>query len=122
MLSKAEMKDIRERANGKPFLFRPRHHWIYDWIAAQAGRSLPDKLYGIVERAYKADCLERGRAAMCRFYTLTDQQDVRATVLLTELNEAIEMFSSAGEQQRTEDVRAYLRGVLAQLASGKRAA
>src|SRR5689334_10185586 len=107
-----EIKDLEQRAYGKPILFIPRHWTLYEWVKEQPGRSLRDKLWGVVNRAYRADYSRRGRLAMGRYFDVLSRgtyPDLDWPAVTKELCEACECFSRAGLHDDEERARDLLR-------------
>ena len=104
----AEEKAIRERAYGKRINFHTRHHWILTWLEEQPGKNLADKVFGVVERAYKADYGRRARLAMGRYWAdaATDADKMGA------LCEAIECYARAGLSADEESAHDMLRAMM----------
>jgi len=124
MLSKAEMKAIKERANGKPFQFNPRHHWIYEWIQSLPGKSLSDKIYPIVEQAYKDSHRERARVAFDAFSGMdTSEPGTPETTrqILALLGDACDAYTRAGDEFMRRQMADMMGGCLVQIERGTRA-
>ena len=120
-----ERKAIEERAYGKRITFHTRHHWILTWLEELPGKSLAEKVYGIVDRAYRADYEERGYAAMGRYWKAlegTEYPDLNYPALITALCDACECFGRAGKQDHEERARELLRAAVFAQAKHKRAA
>ena len=113
-----EQKEIELRAYGKRISFHTRHHWILTWLEEQPGKNLADRVFGVIDRAYRAHYAEVGRAALNRYWSVLDIDDLSPA--LDALNEAIDAFNRAGMETQGDIGRDLLRSVLA--AMSKRAA
>ncbi|MEI8164941.1 MAG: hypothetical protein WCG26_01120 [Chloroflexales bacterium] len=111
------IKQIHEAAYGKPFRFSPRHHWIYDWMKEQPGTSLPDKLYRIVEAAYKADHLRRGHEAFSAYRVLPLLTKADHGKALDLVNQACDSFARAGDVTWQETSRRTLGWLIQQMSN-----
>jgi hypothetical protein len=123
-----ERKELEQRAYGKPITLMPRHWTLYEWIKEQPGKSLRDKLYGIVKRAYQEDYKARGFAANDRYWRLSGQFDYDTpgpqailSEMATALCDACECFGRAGMVDDEERAREMLRAVVHQQARRKAA-
>lgn len=111
-----ERKDLELRAFGKRITFHTRHHWILTWIEEQPGRNLADKVWNIIDRAYRADYAERGHQAMRLYARMLNRGTYPAldyAAMAAALCEACECYGCAGLQDREEMARRTLYDVLA---------
>ena len=110
-----DRKELEEKAYGKPILFVPRHWTLYEWVKEQPGRSLRDKLFGVVKRAYSADYKQRGHEAMGRYLNALGKgtyPDLDYDSITTALCEACECYGRAGETEQEEHARDLLRSAV----------
>jgi hypothetical protein len=111
-----ERKALERAAYGKRITFHTRYHWILTWLEEQPGDSLADKVWRIIDTAYRASYAERGRAAMGRYWQACEAgsyPDMDYGALIAALCDALECFSRAGDNERHEFAHNLLRGVLA---------
>lgn len=106
MLTKAEEKEIEFRAYGKYIRFHTRYHWILTWLEEQPGKNLSDKVWGVIDRAYRADYRGRASRAESRYCQAGNFKDKVAA-----LCEAMEYRGRAGD----EDQHAHLHTMLTHL-------
>lgn len=108
MLSKAEEKAIEKAANGKYIKFHTRYHWILTWLEEQPGKNLADKVWGVIDRAYRADYAERGREAMRR-YRACGPEDLGGQ--LDAIAEAMGFYSRAGDGEKYKELHRLIWAV-----------
>ena len=121
-MSDEERKALELAAFGKRITFPTKHHWILTWLEELPGKSLSEKVYGIVDRAYRADYAERGYAALARYWQAlegTEYPDLNYPALIAASCDACECFGRAGRHDDEERARDLLRGAVA--AQAKRA-
>lgn len=117
MLTKAEEKAIEEAANGKYIKFHTRHHWLLTWLEEQPGKNLADKVWGVIDRAYRADYTQRGREANRRYWQALEEDGLTPqglSKMISALSEACEYFGRAGLNEDEERAREMLRAVVYQ--------
>jgi hypothetical protein len=111
---------LERAAYGRRITFHTKHHWILTWLLERPGESLAGKVWTIINDAYKADYAARGHAAIGRYWSHLESFDYDApgqqnsTDLLTDLSEACECFSRAGDETRADIARDLMRAVLYQ--------
>src|SRR5689334_8165466 len=91
-----ECNELELRAYGKRISFHTRHHWILTWLEEQPGKSLADKVWGVIDRAYRADYRARGYKAQIRSVGAEKSERLAA------LNEAIECFQRSGDENQAQ--------------------
>lgn len=124
-MDEPERKALELRANGKRITFHTRYHWILTWLEERPGKSLADKVWGVIDRAYRADYAERGRAAMSRYWQAlgegTHYPDLNYPALTAALCDACECFGRAELRDDEERAREMLRSVVYSAAKNKAA-
>jgi hypothetical protein len=111
-----EHKALEEAAYGKLITFHTKHHWILTWIQEQPGRSLRAKVWGVIDRAYRADYAKRGQEAMRRYWDALgpgDYPNLNYSAIVAALCDACECFGRAGLRDDEERARDCLRGAMA---------
>lgn len=110
-----EIKAIERAAYGKRITFHTRHHWILTWLEEQPGKNLADKVWRVIDRAYRADYAARGHAAMGRYLEALGKGSYPALDydgMLAALCDACEFYGRAGEQEQEDRARDLLRSVV----------
>lgn len=107
MLTKAEEKEIELRAYGKRITFPTRHHWILTWLEEQPGKNLADKVWRVIDRAYRADYAARASRAESRYCQTGIFKDKVAA-----LCEAMEYWSRAGNEAQHAHLHRILTNLL----------
>lgn len=109
-------------ALGKRISFHTRRHWILEWIEAQEGKSLADKVWRVIDAAYRADYLARGQAEIARYHDLARTfrySDLAPQPVLQEMLQACSYasahYSRAGREDLADNAHAILRAVLHQI-------
>lgn len=97
-----EQKALERAARGQRITFHTRHWWILEWIDQQPGKTRAARVWGIIDRAYRAWCRDKSHAAYTAYLMATGADRI------THLCEAITYAERAGDQARADQIRPRL--------------